>query len=58
MKMEILLSQNSEGGWIPIEFGEKIVQFGYPKSSKLSYEGNLTSGIVSGLSDLISVSRP
>ena len=34
----------------PIEFGEKISLFGYPQSSRLSYEGNLTSGIVSGLS--------
>ena len=34
----------------PIEFGEKISLFGYPQSSRLSYEGNLTDGIVSGLS--------
>ena len=34
----------------PIEFGEKISLFGYPQSPSLSYAGNLTSGIVSGLS--------
>ena len=33
-----------------IEFGEQISVFGYPQSHRLSYEGNLTSGIISGLS--------
>ena len=44
--------------WEPLEFGEKISLFGYPQSFRLSYEGNLTEGIVSGLSDLIDVSIP
>lgn len=42
----------------PVEFGEKISLFGYPQSSRLSYEGNLTSGIVSGLSNLITHPTP
>lgn len=32
----------------PVYMGEKIVSFGYPLSGVLSYEGNSTSGIVSG----------
>lgn len=44
--------------WKPIEFGEKISLFGYPQSARLSYEGNLTPGIVSGLSYPIDRSAP
>ena len=42
----------------PIDFGENISVFGYPQSTKLSYEGNLTSGIISGLSYPIDYSKP
>ena len=41
-----------------IEFGEKVSVFGYPQSNRLSYEGNLTSGIVSGLSYSINHPTP
>lgn len=34
----------------PVDFGDGIASFGYPVSDVLSYEGNGTSGIVSGLS--------
>ena len=44
--------------WKPIEFGEKISLFGYPQSQRISYEGNLTPGIVSGLSYPIARSAP
>lgn len=37
----------------PIDFGEDIVLFGYPLSDVLSYRGNGTMGIVSGLSGII-----
>ncbi len=33
----------------PVYWDEKIVSFGYPKSHLLSYEGNSTSGTVSGI---------
>ena len=33
----------------PVDFGDRIASFGYPQSHKLSYEGNGTSGQVSGL---------
>ena len=41
-----------------IEVGEEIFSFGYPLSQVLSYEGNLTDGIISGLSDIITEPRP
>ena len=41
-----------------VEVGEKIFSFGYPLSDRLSYEGNLTDGIISGLSDIIIGPRP
>lgn len=37
----------------PVKFGEKVSAFGYPQSARLSYEGNITDGIVSGISDMI-----
>ena len=37
----------------PIAFGEEVAVFGYPLSSLLSYRGNGTSGIVSGLTSTI-----
>lgn len=33
----------------PVDVGEEVVLFGYPKSTVLSYKGNGTSGIVSGI---------
>ena len=36
-----------------VDIGEDIVSFGYPLSYTLSYQGNGTSGIVSGLSGVI-----
>ena len=42
----------------PIDFGEDIVVFGYPLSSILSYRGNGTSGIVSGLTSIIDDPQP
>ena len=42
----------------PVEFGEDIVSFGYPISSILSYRGNVTSGIVSGLSGMLNEPLP
>ena len=39
---------------LPIDVGEDIVLFGYPLSHVLSYRGNGTMGIVSGLSAIIS----
>ena len=42
----------------PVDVGEDIALFGYPLSGVLSYRGNGTPGFVSGLSDIISVSRP
>ena len=41
-----------------IEVGEKIVSFGYPQGDRLSFKGNLTDGIVSGLSYQITASNP
>ena len=38
-----------------VEVGEKIFSFGYPLSDRLSYEGNLTDGIVSGPSGPITL---
>ena len=37
----------------PVDFGEEVAVFGYPLSSILSYRGNGTSGIVSGLTSII-----
>ena len=45
-------SQNTETATFrshPIDLGEEIAVFGYPLSNVLSYRGNGTSGIVSGL---------
>ena len=42
----------------PIGFGEDIAVFGYPLSRVLSYGGNGTSGIVSGLTSIIGDSQP
>ena len=39
----------------PVESGEKVSVFGYPQSHLLSYEGNITEGIVSNISDMIEV---
>ncbi|MDE0635746.1 MAG: tetratricopeptide repeat-containing serine protease family protein [Candidatus Poribacteria bacterium] len=41
-----------------IEVGEKIVSFGYPQGDRLSFKGNLTDGIVSGLSYPITAPKP
>lgn len=32
----------------PVKFGEKVALFGYPRSNRLSYEGNIVQGTVSG----------
>ncbi|MDE0401740.1 MAG: tetratricopeptide repeat-containing serine protease family protein [Candidatus Poribacteria bacterium] len=37
----------------PVDIGEDIVSFGYPLSFRLSYRGNGTLGIISGLSGTI-----
>ena len=42
----------------PIDFGEEVSVFGYPLSDILSYEGNGTSGIVSGLTSMIEAPHP
>ena len=42
----------------PVGFGEDIAVFGYPLSRVLSYGGNGTSGIVSGLTSIIGDSQP
>ena len=42
----------------PVDFGEEIAVFGYPLSDVLSYRGNGTSGIVSGLTSIIGDSQP
>ena len=42
----------------PIAFGEEVAVFGYPLSSLLSYRGNGTSGIVSGLTSTIGDPQP
>ena len=42
----------------PVEFGEDIVSFGYPYSDILSYSGNVTQGIVSGLSGMVTSPHP
>ena len=36
-----------------VEFGEKVSMFGYPRSNRLSYEGNIASGDVSGTSYIV-----
>ena len=36
-----------------IQVGKKVAVFGYPRSSELSYLGNFTEGVVSGLSEPI-----
>ena len=42
----------------PVDAAESVISFGYPLSSVLSYGGNITSGIVSGLSGTINDDRP
>ena len=42
----------------PIDFGEEVAVFGYPLSNILSYRGNGTSGIISGLSSIIDDAHP
>ena len=42
----------------PVDEGEDIASFGYPLSHLLSYRGNGTSGIVSGLSGMITGPQP
>ena len=42
----------------PVQFGEEISVFGYPLSNLLSYKGNSTSGIVSGLASPIDEPHP
>lgn len=42
----------------PIAFGEEVAVFGYPLSNLLSYRGNGTSGIVSGLTSTIGDPQP
>ena len=44
--------------WRDIKVGEKIISFGYPHSDQLSYKGNLTEGVVSGLLYPITSPRP
>ena len=41
-----------------VYMGEKIVSFGYPESGELSYEGNSTHGIVSGLFGMLKLPYP
>ena len=41
-----------------VELGEEIAVFGYPLSRVLSYKGNSTSGIVSGLASPIADAHP
>ena len=42
----------------PLDLGEEVAVFGYPLSHVLSYRGNGTSGIVSGLTSIIGDSQP
>ena len=42
----------------PVDFGEGVAVFGYPLSNILSYGGNGTSGIVSGLTSIIGDPQP
>ena len=42
----------------PVNFGEEVAVFGYPLSNILSYRGNGTSGIISGLSSTIDDAHP
>ena len=42
----------------PVDFGEEVAVFGYPLSNILSYRGNGTSGIISGLSSIIDDAHP
>ncbi len=42
----------------PVDGAEGVISFGYPLSNVLSYRGNVTSGIVSGLSGTISDDLP
>ena len=54
-------SQNTETATFrryPVDLGEEIAVFGYPLSNVLSYRGNGTSGIVSGLSSTIADAYP
>ncbi|MDE0481701.1 MAG: serine protease, partial [Candidatus Poribacteria bacterium] len=54
-------SQNTETATFrshPVDLGEEIAVFGYPLSNVLSYRGNGTSGIVSGLISTIDDLQP
>ena len=42
----------------PVYTEEKIISFGYPQSGVLSYEGNHTSGTVSGLFGMLNIPHP
>lgn len=42
----------------PVDVGEEIILFGYPHSKHLSYKGNTTSGIVSGISGIMTDFNP
>ena len=42
----------------PVDFGEEVAVFGYPLSDILSYVGNGTSGIISGLKSIMLASQP
>jgi TPR repeat protein len=42
----------------PVDVGEEIILFGYPESNHLSYKGNSTSGIVSGISGIMTDFNP
>ncbi|MDE0485152.1 MAG: tetratricopeptide repeat-containing serine protease family protein [Candidatus Poribacteria bacterium] len=42
----------------PIDVGEEVALFGYPRSTILSYKGNGTSGIVSGISGIMTDFQP
>ncbi len=42
----------------PVDVGEDIILFGYPKSNLLSYKGNGTLGIVSGISGVMTGFHP
>ena len=41
-----------------VQVADEVHSFGYPKAFQLSYDGNFTSGSVSGMSDTINVPQP
>jgi len=49
---------NATFGSNPIDVGEEVALFGYPRSTILSYKGNGTSGIVSGISGIMTDFQP